>query len=143
MKEEFASLKTNQTWVYVPAGSDHIIGSRWVFWIKTNTDGSTCLKARVAIKGYEQVEGSDYGETFAPVAKLVSFRLLLTMAAKNAWFIDHMDIVTAFLNPPVEEDIYMQAPEGIDWLDPSWPTMNHPICKLKKSLYGLKQAPRL
>ena len=143
MKEEFASLKTNETWVYVPAGRHHIIGSRWVFRIKTNTDGSTRLKARVVIKGYEQVEGSDYGETFAPVAKLVSFRLLLAMAAKNAWFIDHMDVVTAFLNPPVEEEIYMQAPEGIDWLEPSWPAMNRPICKLKKSLYGLKQAPRL
>ena len=93
MKEEFASLKTNETWVYVPAGRHHIIGSRWVFRIKTNTDGSTRLKARVVIKGYEQVEGSDYGETFAPVAKLVSFRLLLAMAAKNAWFIDHMDVV--------------------------------------------------
>jgi len=95
------------------------------------------------VKDYEQVEGTDHGETYAPIAKLVSFRLLLTMAARNVWFIDHMDVVTAFLNPPVEEDIYMNVPEGIEWLEPLFSTENGLICKLKKSLYGLKQAPRL
>ena len=54
-----------------------------------------------------------------------------------------MDVVTAFLNPPVEEEIYMEAPEGIEWLEPTWLKKKHLICKLKKSLYGLKQAPRL
>jgi len=93
------------------------------------------------VKGYEQVEGSDYRETFAPFAKLVSFCLLLAMAARNAWFMDHMDGVTAFLNPPVEEDIYMNMPEGIEWLEPLFSEENGLICKLKKSLYGLKQAP--
>ena len=108
---------------------------------KINADGSIRLKARIVIKGYEQIEGTDYGETYAPVAKLVSFRLLLAMAARYGWLVHHMDVVTAFLNPIVDEDIYMEVPEGIEWLEPSLSTKNLPICKLKKSLYGLKQAP--
>ena len=143
MKEEFASLKSNATWVYVPAGVKHAIGSRWVYRKKINADGTIRLKARVVIKGYEQIEGADFGETYAPVAKLVSFCLLLAIAARYNWLVHHMDVVTAFLNPLVEEDIYMEAPEGIEWLEPSWSAENHLICKLKKSLYGLKQAPRL
>jgi len=143
MKEEFASLKANETWAYVSAGNKHAIGCRWVFKTKVNADNSIRLKARLVIKGYEQVEGTDYGETYAPVAKLVSFRLLLALAARNNWLIDHMDVVTAFLNPPIDEDIYMEAPEGVEWLEPSYSSKNGLICKLKKSLYGLKQAPRL
>lgn len=68
------------------------------------------------IKGYEQ---TDVGQTFAPVAKLVSFRMMLALGALNGWEIDHMDVVTAFLNLPVNDDIYMLMPEGIEWLDPN------------------------
>ena len=143
MREEFASLKANETWAYIPAGNEHAIGCRWVYRKKINADGSIRLKACLVIKGYEQIEGTDYGETYAPVAKLVSFRLLLAMAARYGWLVHHMDVVTAFLNPIVDEDIYMEVPEGIEWLEPSLSTKNQPICKLKKSLYGLKQAPRL
>lgn len=143
MKEEFASLKANETWAYVPTGNENAIGCRWVYKRKINADGSIRLKARLVIKGYEQVEGTDYGETYAPVAKLVSFRLLLAIAARYSWLVHHMDVVTAFLNPLVDEDIFMEAPEGIEWLESSWSVENQQICKLKKSLYGLKQAPRL
>ena len=89
------------------------------------------------------VEGTDYTDTYAPVTKLVSFRLLLALVARHRWLIHHMDVVTAFLNPPVDEEIYMKPPEGIEWLEKSWSTKNPMVCKLNKSLYGLKQAPRL
>lgn len=91
------------------------------------------------IKGYEQ---TDIGETFGPVAKLVTVRMILALAAMNGWEIDHMDVVTAFLNPPINDDIYMLLPEGVDWLDPSKPA-GITACKLNKALYGLKEAPRL
>jgi len=72
------------------------------------------LKARLVIKRYEQVEGTDYSDTYAPVAKLTSLRSLLALAARNCWSIHHMDVVTAFLNPLVDEEIYMDPPEGIE-----------------------------
>lgn len=81
-------------------------------------------------------------DTYALVEKLVSFRLLLALAARHRWFIHHIDLVTAFLNPLVDENNYMEAPERIEWLEKAWVTENPMICKLKKSLYGLKQAPR-
>ena len=91
------------------------------------------------IKGYEQ---TDISETFAPVAKLVSLRMILALAALNGWEVDHIDVVTAFLNPAVNDDIYMFLPDGIDWLDPRKPARTT-VCKLNKALYGFKEAPRL
>ncbi len=85
------------------------------------------------IKGYEQ---TDYGETFAPVAKLVSFRAMMALAARHGWEVDQMDVVTAFLNPPVKGEIYMQVPEGVSGKEGR-------VCRLRKALYGLKEAPRL
>ena len=110
MQDEYASLKQNKTREYIPASNKQAIGCRWVFRTKINADGTARLKARLVIKGYEQIEGADYGDTYAPVAKLVGFRLLLALAARYNWLVNHMDVVTAFLNPPVEEEIYMEAP---------------------------------
>jgi hypothetical protein len=118
------------------------IGCKWVFKTKINPDGSARYKARLVIKGYQQVEGIDFTETYAPVSKMATFRLLLSKCAKQGWSIDHLDVVTAFLNPKVDrDDIYMELPEGIEWLDSRLHS-----CKgfrLLKALYGLKQAPRL
>jgi len=88
------------------------------------------------INGYEP---SDVGETFAPVARLVSSRIMLALAALNWWEIDHMDVATAFLNSPVNHDIYMLIPEGIELLDPNRP-VSMTVCKLNMALYGLKEA---
>jgi hypothetical protein len=118
------------------------IGCKWVFKTKVNPDGSTRYKARLVIKGYQQVEGIDFTETYAPVSKMATFRLLLSKCAKQGWLIDHLDVVTAFLNPKVDrDDIYMELPEGIEWLDPR--LVNCRGFRLLKALYGLKQAPRL
>jgi hypothetical protein len=142
----------NETWEYIPEGSiarnAKIIGCKWVFKTKMNPDGSKRYKARVVIKGYEQ---SDYGETYTPVAKLVSFRMMIALAVFHGWELDQMDMVTAFPNPPVEGDVYMELPKGfLEYLTIST-TPGHKqglvkqgsICKLKKALYGLKEAPRL
>ena len=142
IEAEFQSLIENKTWTYcsmVPVGA-HPIGCKWVYVMKINSDGSRRFKARLVIKGYEQ---TNIGDTFAPVAKLASLLMILALAALNGWEIDHMDVVTAFLNPPVNDEIYyMVLPEGIDWLDPGKPA-SMTVCKLNKALYGLKEAPRL
>jgi hypothetical protein len=119
------------------------IGCKWVYRRKINPDGSTRYKARLVIKGYEQKEGIDYDETYAPVSKMATFRMLLALAAQYGWDVDHMDVVTAFLNPKIDRDnILMALPLGIDWLDPSNTSTGNTLI-LRKALYGLKQAPRL
>ena len=108
---ELHSLELNDTWEYV---SEQVgmkpIGCKWVFKTKTNPDSSKRYKARLVIKGFEQ---TDYGDTYAPVAKLVSFRIMIALAAHYRWELDQMDVVTAFLNPPVESNVYMELPEGL------------------------------
>jgi len=141
IKAVFQSLIENKTWTYcsMVLVSAHPIGCKWVYVMKTNPDGSRHFKARLVIKGYEQ---TNIGDTFAPVAKLASLHMILALAALNGWEIDYMDVVTAFLNPPINDEIYMVLPEGIDWLDPGKPA-SMTVCKLNKALYGLKEVPRL
>ena len=86
-------------------------------------------------KGFSQVQGVDYHETFAPVAKMDSIRLVLAISTSKHWEVHHMDVKSAFLHGDLHEEIYMKQPEGYI-TDPSL------VCKLKKSLYGLKEAPR-
>ena len=78
------------------------IGCKWIYRRKFNPDGTTRYKARLVIKGYEQKAGIDYDETYTPVSKLATFRLLLALAAQHGWNVDHMDVVTAFLNPKID-----------------------------------------
>jgi hypothetical protein len=118
------------------------IGCKWVYKIKRNPDGTTRNKVRLVIKGYEQVEGIDFNETYAPVSKLTTLRYLLDQAAQNDWTISHMDMVTAFLNPEIDkDDVYMAMPPGIEWIDKRLKPTS--VVRLLKALYGLKQAPRL
>ena len=96
-----------------------------------------CFKARLVAKGYVQQYGIDYEETFSPVVRFSSIRLLLTYAVQNEMLVHQIDVVTAFLNGKLEEEIYMEQPYGY-----ILPGKEHLVCKLQELLYGLKQSPR-
>lgn len=138
MKDEFQALLKNQTWDLVPASSARKpIGCKWVFRVKENTDGSiNKFKARLVAKGFHQKAGSDFTETFSPVVKPVTVRIVLTLAVTNRWPIQQIDVNNAFLNGTLEEEVYMQQPPGFEAADKTL------VCKLNKAIYGLKQAPR-
>jgi transposase InsO family protein len=130
---EYDSLQKAGTYELVPLPPGRTaIGCKWVF--KTKPDK---LKARLVAKGYTQRLGVDYEETYAPVVRYSSLRGLLAMAAQHDWEIHHMDVKTAYLNGTLDEEIYMEQPEGF-----RAPGKEHMVCRLKKSLYGLKQAGR-
>ncbi|CAN1136869.1 Retrovirus-related Pol polyprotein from transposon RE1 [Linum perenne] len=135
MNEEFNALLENNTWTLEgPSPQKKAIGNKWVFKIKRNPDGSV---ARLVAKGFHQTEGIDYTETFSPVIKPATIRLILSIAVSRNWIINQLDVSNAFLHGTLEEVVYMVQPPC--FADPSRPSH---VCRLNKSLYGLKQAPR-
>jgi hypothetical protein len=138
---ELDSLKRTGTWTLTPlVAGRQAIGSRWVLKIKRKADGTVDkYKARLVAKGYAQKAGIDYDETFAPVAKFTSIRMLLALAAHHDFEIHQMDVKTAFLNGDLDVDIYMEQPEGYSTAARGEQRL---VCKLQKALYGLKQAGR-
>ena len=114
------------------------MGCKWVFKIKLHGDGTiTRYKARLVTKGFHQQAGIDYSETFNPVVKLATVKLVLAIAVSCNWPLKHLDVSNAFLHGHLKEEVNMQQPPG--YIDAAHPTY---VCKLHKSLYGLKQAPR-
>jgi hypothetical protein len=110
MKEELMMIEKNQTWLLVnrPAHKK-AIGVKWVYRTKFNADGSINKhKARLVVKGYAQMFGVDFSETFAPVARLDTIRMLLALAAQNGWTIHQMDVKSAFFNGYLEEEIFVE-----------------------------------
>jgi hypothetical protein len=139
MDSEIQSINKNKTWnlVKLPAGHKPI-GIKWVFKLKRNAEGKIVKhKARLVAKGYVQKHGIDYEEVFAPVARLDTVRMLLAMAANWGWEVHHLDVITAFLNGDLEEDVYVSQPDG--YVVKGKEQM---VYKLSEALYGLKQAPR-
>ncbi|RVW63853.1 Retrovirus-related Pol polyprotein from transposon TNT 1-94 [Vitis vinifera] len=143
INDEMDSIMSNQTWelVDLPPGSKPI-GCKWVFRRKYHTDGMIqTFKARLVAKGFKQREGIDYFDTYAPVARTTSIRILFALASIHNLFVHQMDVKTAFLNGDLNEDlneeVYMEQPEGFVLLG-----NENKVCKLVKSLYGLKQAPK-
>ena len=133
---EVESLEENGTWVLEELPSDRTaIGCWWVF--KRKEDGR--FKAQLVAKGYSQRIGVDYQETYAPVAKFTTLRILLSLVNENDWELDGMDIKTAFLHSELAETIYMEIPEGIK---SNVGKTSGLACRLIKTIYGLKQSPR-
>ncbi|GAU12277.1 hypothetical protein TSUD_141850 [Trifolium subterraneum] len=139
MQAEFDALHHNNTWDLVSRSSDqNLVGCKWVFRIKRNPDGSIDrYKARLVAKGFHQRPGWDYTETFSPVVKPVTIRIVLTLAVRQGWPIRQLDVNNAFLQGTLKEEVFMIQPPG--FVNKNFP--DH-VCRLKKALYGLKQAPR-
>ncbi|KAK8569112.1 hypothetical protein V6N12_007644 [Hibiscus sabdariffa] len=139
MRSEMDSMSDNQVWTLVePPEGIKPIGCKWVFKKKTDMDGNVqTYKGRLVAKGYRQIHGIDYDETFSPVAMFKSIRILLALAVFHDYEIWQMDVKTAFLNGKLEEDVYMTQPEGF-----VTPENAGKVCKLQRSIYGLKQASR-
>ena len=137
MKDEMKSMDQNKVrdLVELPKGYKKV-GSKWVFKTKRESKGNiTRFKARLVAKGFTQKEGIDYQETFSPVSKKDPLRIILALVAHYDLELHQMDVKIAFLNGSLEEDVYMDQPEGF-----SIKGKEHLACKLKKSIYGLKQA---
>ncbi|CAG7854428.1 Retrovirus-related Pol polyprotein from transposon TNT 1-94 Includes: RecName: Full=Protease; Includes: RecName: Full=Reverse transcriptase; Includes: RecName: Full=Endonuclease [Serendipita indica DSM 11827] len=140
--EEVRAHLENGTWklVRLPQGKK-AIGSRWVFKIKRDADGSISkYKGRIVAKGYAQREGIDYTETFAPTARFGAPRTIIALAALEDWELESVDISTAFLNGEIDAEVYMQKPEGVEfegYEGTSW------VLQLLKGLFGIKQGPRI
>jgi len=139
MHEELKALTENHTWTIVslPAGKE-VVGCRWIFKTKFKSDGTVDRhKAHLVAQGFTQKFGVDYKETFAPVAKMTTVRVLLSVVINQGWPLFQMDVSNAFLHGDLEEEVFMKLPPG------------HPhsgnsmlVCKLHKSIYGLKQSSR-
>jgi hypothetical protein len=137
MNEEYRSLMEHDTWDLVPLPKGRkLVRCKWVYRTKYASDGIIeRQKARLVAKAFSQVEGIEFNETFAPVAKMNSIRLVLSLATSHKWEVHQMDVKSAFLHGYLQEEIYMEQPLGYVQNDSSL------VCHLKKSLYGLKQAP--
>ncbi|RVW49546.1 Retrovirus-related Pol polyprotein from transposon TNT 1-94 [Vitis vinifera] len=137
--EEVQALEKNGMWEItdLPRGKKPV-GCKWIFTVKYKADGNVDrYKARLVAKGFTQSYGIDYQETFAPVAKLNTVRVLLSLTANLDWSLHQLDVKNAFLNGDLEEEVYMDIPAGLEM------TSNfNKVCRLRKSLYGLKQSPK-
>jgi hypothetical protein len=139
MTEEYQSIIKNDVWEVVPRPkSKDVVSSKWLFKIKHVFDGSIeKYKAIFVTRGFSQKEGIDYEETFTPVARYTSIITIIALTAKMKWKLHQIDVKTAFLNGVIEEEVYIEQPQGFEVED-----RKAHVCRLKKALYGLKQAPR-
>ena len=139
MDEEMQALIENNTCSLVPRVEEkQPIGCKWIYKIKRNVYGSIArYKARIVAKGYAKKYGIDYEETFSLVVKNTTIRVLITLAVSKRWSLYQLDVKNAFLNAELEEEVYIEQPQG--YMHKQYPNY---VCKLKKALSRLKQAPR-
>jgi hypothetical protein len=139
MATEFTVLVSHGTWRLVPRPSaTNSIGCKWVFMIKRHPNGTVDrFKARLVAKRFNQRPGVDYTETFSPVIKPTTIRLILSVALSHNWSLKQLDVNNAFLHGQLNEQVFMHQLAG--FIDQSHP---HHVCSLQKSIYGLKQEPR-
>jgi transposase InsO family protein len=141
VQEEYDSLMKNGAWELdnLPPGKN-LVTCKWVFKAKHDANGNiTRFKARLVARGFSQAYGVDYFDTFAPVAKLTTYRTIFALAALEKWEIHGMDVITAYLLGKLDEEIYMMQPEGFIRMG----MKRNMVCRLLRSLYGLKQAARV
>ena len=140
MREEMNSLNENNTYTLtaLPEGRQ-TVGGRWVYTIKESPSMAKRYKARYVAKGYSQIKDIDYHETFSPTANLTTIRALMQIAAKQDLILHQMDVKTAYLNAPIDCEIYIEQAEGFETPSNSGEKL---VYKLNKSLYGLKQSGR-
>ena len=114
MNEELEQIEKNNTWELVPRPHDkNIIGAKWIFKNKLNKNGEVIRsKSRIVCKGYAQQEGIDFEETFAPVARLEAIRMFLALSSFQKFKVYQMDVKFAFLNGDLEEEVYIEEPDG-------------------------------
>ena len=139
MHDELLQFQRNDVWTLVPKlEGEHIIGTKWKFCNKTDEEGNVIHNmAHLMAQGYSQMEGVDFDESFAFVARMESIRVLLALACHLKFKLFQMDVKIAFLNRFLKEYVYIAQPKG--FIDPHF--LDH-VLYLKKALYGLKQAPR-
>jgi hypothetical protein len=138
IQTEVDNLLENKTWKELkpeelPKGS-YVVGSRWVFKYKYDTEGKRLFKVRLVAKGYTQIHGLHFTDTSSPVTRYTTVRMVLAIAALRNYEVDQIDVIAAFLNGDLEEDIYLELPEGIKTSN------NCRVVKLIKSIYGLRQS---
>lgn len=139
MQTEYDALMENNTWTLVSRPKDKkVIKSKWVFKVKRHQDGSVDkFKARLVARGDQQHEGTDFNEIFAPVARLETIRTLLGTSVVRGMHIHHLDVITAYVQGDLTDELYMEQPQMFVKLHEE-----EKVCKLNKPLYGLKQAGR-
>ncbi|CAG4919528.1 unnamed protein product [Colias eurytheme] len=137
INDELNSLLINKTWTLVPKPiNKNIVDCKWIFTIKNDEFGNPLkYKARLVARGFSQKYLVDYDETFAPVARISTFRFIIAFSNQHGLLVHQMDVKTAFLNGELKEEIYMKVPDGVKGKD-------NQVCKLNRALYGLKQAAR-
>ena len=134
MEEEISCLRKNNAWELVSRPTNQkVVSSKWLFKIKRDADGNPVrYKARFVARGFSQTPGVDYQDTFSPTVSHASVRLLFALAAKMDWITEHLDVETAFLQGELQEELYIEPPQGF--------VEGSKVCKLNKAIYGLKQA---
>ena len=139
MHEEVHQFVWNDVWELVPRPKGvNVIGTKWIFKNKSDEHGTVLRnKSRLITQGYTQVEGVDFDKTFAPVTRLESIRILLTIFSHLNFKLYQMDVKSDFLNGMLQEEVYVEQPKGF-----VNPHRSDDVYKLKRALYGLKQAPR-
>lgn len=138
MSDEVQAFEITDTWdvTTLPLGKK-ALGNQWIYTNKYNADSTLGRrKACLVVLGNNQTKGEDFNETFSPVAKLATVRIILKLAASKNWLIHQMDVSNTIIHGDFEEEIYMKLPQGFKCSDPT------KVCRLKKSLYGLRQTPQ-
>jgi hypothetical protein len=140
MLEEYDSIVCNDVWEVVLRPVEKLVVTfRWLYKTKFVANSSIEKhKTRFVARGFSQIEGVDYDETFALVARSTSIRSIIAIVAEMGWSIHQMDVKTAFLNGFIDEEVYIEQPQGFEVSERE----TH-MCLLRKALYGLKQAPRV